>query len=590
MSKSEDKILNLLKRLWEHFEARRKLHFAFLLVLMVFTAFAEVFSLSAVLPFLAVMTDPKSVFENTTIQPVLTLLNITTPEGLLLPMTMAFGCAAIIAGAMRLLQTWANVRVSFDTGADLGMSVYRRTLYQPYSVHVARNSSAIINAVISKVYNVVSNALSVTTIITSGIILFSIMATLIVIEPLVALSAFGGFGLTYLVVIAITRKRLKDNGILIARQSDLVAKSLQEGLGGIRDVIIDGSQEVYCDVYGRALYPSYRAQGNNRFIGMSPRFGIEAIGMVMIATLAYFLVGEPGGVVKAIPVLGALAFGAQRMLPALQQLYAAWTTLQGNAASMKDVLELLEQPLPEENDAKRNSVQFRNTIELRKLHFQYTPDGSEVMRDINLLIPKGNKVGFIGETGSGKSTMLDIVMALLQPTSGNLLVDDTIIDKQTEKAWQCNIAHVPQSIFLSDSSIEENIALGVPTEKIDHQQVQWAASQAQIDEVIKKLPNRYKTLVGERGVRLSGGQRQRIGIARALYKKTDVIIFDEATSALDNQTEAAVMQAIDDLSEELTVLIIAHRLTTLSTCDMIVELENGHIKRTGTYEEIVGIL
>jgi ATP-binding cassette subfamily B protein len=589
MPRTDDTIITILRRLWRHFSRRRKVQFALLLVLMVGTAFAEVFSLGAVLPFLAVLTDPQGLYERQVIQPLIQLLRITSPEGMLLPLTIAFGGAAVLSGTMRLLQAWANTRVSFATGADLSVSIYQRTLYQPYSVHVSRNSSSIINAVSSKSSQVIFGGITpVITMITSVIILFSILFTLIVIHPVVALSAFAGFSATYGIVIVLTHKQLQHNGALIARESTAVVKSLQEGLGGIRDVLIDGNQNVYCDVYSRAVFPLRWADGNNQFINQSPRFGIEAIGMILIASLAYWLVGQPGGFAKAVPVLGTLAFGAQRMLPALQQVYGSWSTLQGNAASLTDVLELLEQPVPEYlNRVNETKIRFEKEIALRNLSFRYAPDASEVLSSIDLRIPKGSRVGFIGSTGSGKSTLLDIVMGLLSPTSGTLQVDNTVLTPQNQRAWQRHIAHVPQSIFLADSSIEENIAFGVPKEKIDHERVKLAAEQAQIAGVIESWPKQYQTFVGERGVRLSGGQRQRIGIARALYKQSDVIIFDEATSALDNQTEAAVMQAIEDLHEDLTVLIIAHRLTTLRNCDMIVELAKGKVKATGTYEEIV---
>ncbi len=560
-----------------------------LLVLMVFTAFAEVLSLGALLPFLAVLTDPERLFENASLQPLFGFLGVSTPEGLLMPLTVAFAGAALLAGVMRLLQAWANTRVSFATGADLSISIYRRTLHQPYSVHVARNSSAIINAVSSKSGNVIfGGIIPVITMFTSTIVLISIMSTLIVIDPVIAWSAFVGFGLTYAIIIFLTKTRLMLNGQLIARESSAVVKSLQEGLGGIRDVLIDGNQQVYCDVYGRAVFPLRRAEGNNSFIGQSPRFGIEAIGMMLIAALAYWLVGQPGGFARAIPVLGTLAFGAQRMLPALQQLYSSWSSLQGNAASLKDVLDLLEQPLPDYGKSDGDSsMPFNHSITLCNISFRYHPDAAEVLRSLDLRIPKGSRIGFIGTTGSGKSTLLDIVMGLLQPTQGTLDVDETIITQQNQRLWQRHIAHVPQSIFLADSSIEENIAFGIPKDRINHERVRRAAKQAQIADIIETWPKQYQTFVGERGVRLSGGQRQRIGIARALYKHADIIIFDEATSALDNETEAAVMQAIEELHEDLTVLIIAHRLTTLRNCDTIVELSNGSIKATGSYEEIV---
>ena len=589
MPQSKESIIVLLKRLWRSLNKKRKVQFSLLMLLMIFTSFAEVFSLGAVLPFLAVLTDPERVFRYDIVRQLAGLAGVTTPHSMLLPLTVVFAVAALFSGGMRLLQTWANTRVSFATGADLSIALYRRTLYQPYAVHVSRNSSTVIDAVSSKVMQVTNNGiLPVTTMVTSGFILFSIMAALIVIDPLIALSAFAGFGVTYAVVIKLTRSRLKGNSQLIARESTLVIKSLQEGLGGIRDVLIDGTQPVYCDVYSRAVFPLRTAQGNNNFINQSPRFGVEAIGMILIAGLAYWLAEQSGGMARAIPVLGTLALGAQRMLPALQQLFGGWSSLQGNSASMEEVLDLLEQPVQEYSaKGEQKAMPFERSLALRGLSFRYTPDAPEVLRDIELEIPKGSRIGFIGTTGSGKSTLLDIVMGLLEPTMGTVEVDGTPVTLNNRRSWQKHIAHVPQSIFLSDASIEENIALGVPKGKIDKGRVRQVARQAQIAELVESWPKQYETVVGERGVRLSGGQRQRIGIARALYKQADVIIFDEATSALDNQTEEAVMQAIEELHEELTVLIIAHRLTTLRNCDVIVELADGCIHSIGTYETII---
>ncbi|WP_245153640.1 ABC transporter ATP-binding protein [Chlorobaculum sp. 24CR] len=585
MPQSQESIISLLKRLWRNLGKKRKAQFAVLMVLMIFTSFAEIFSLGALLPFLGVLTDPESIFRNDTVRGLAKLVGITTPKGMLLPFTFAFAGAALLSGGMRLLQIWANTKVSFATGADISIALYSRTLYQPYAVHVSRNSSTIIDAVSAKVMQVIINGIiPVITMVTASFILISIMATLIFIDPLIALSAFGGFGVTYAVVIKLTRSRLKANSRLIARESTQVVKSLQEGLGGIRDVLIDGTQSVYCDVYSRAVFPLRRAQGNNNFINQSPRFGVETIGMLLIAGLAFWLAGQPGGMARAIPVLGTLALGSQRMLPVLQQLFGGWSALQGNLASMEEVLDLLDQPVQQIKGEEQGEVlPFERILVLRGLSFRYTSDAPEVLKEIDLEIPKGSRIGFIGTTGSGKSTLLDIVMGLLEPTGGDVQVDGTPVTRNNLRSWQRHIAHVPQSIFLSDASIAENIALGVPKNKIDKELVRQAARQAQIADIIESWPKQYETVVGERGVRLSGGQRQRIGIARALYKQADVIIFDEATSALDSQTEEAVMQAIEKLHEELTVLIIAHRLTTLKNCHRIVELENGKIKQQGSY-------
>jgi ATP-binding cassette subfamily B protein len=310
--------------------------------------------------------------------------------------------------------------------------------------------------------------------------------------------------------------------------------------------------------------------------------------MVLIAALAYFLNHKAGGIATALPVLGALALGAQRLLPALQQSYSAWANITGSYSSLADTLALLDQPLPAELLQTVNApLHFENEIRLDAVRFRYTNQGPWVLKGLNLKIPKGARVGFIGSTGCGKSTTLDLLMGLLTATEGELTVDDQPITRTLLGAWQQSIAHVPQSIYLADTTLAENIAFGVPRNSIDLNRVQQAARQAQIADFIERRPEGYQALVGERGISLSGGQRQRIGIARALYKQASVLVFDEATSALDNATERLVMDAIVDLNRNLTVIMVAHRLTTVRHCDFIIHLEQGQIMAQGTYEELL---
>ena len=581
----------LLKRLWIHIGPYRQRQLGLLLILMLLAAFAEIVSIGAVLPFLGILTAPERIYQLPAIKPLIQALQITEPLQLLLPLTIAFGVAAFLAGAMRLILLWFSTRLSFATGADLSIYIYRRTLYQPYAVHCARNSSEVINGISTKANGVIySTIIPTLMLISSSVMLVTILIALLAVDPVIALTAFGGFGLIYGCIIRLTRKQLLIDSQRVASESNHVIKSLQEGLGGIRDVLIDGSQATYCHIYRTADIPLRRAQGTSLVINQSPRYGMEALGMVLIAILAYSLAQQTDGVARAIPILGALALGAQRLLPVLQQAYSAWSSIQGSQASLQDTLELLDQPLPGIADQLvSHSLPFKHSISLKQLDFRYSPETPFVLKQINLTISKGSRVGIIGTTGSGKSTLLDIVMGLLQPTGGELLIDDVIVTLANHRAWQTHIAHVPQAIFLADSTIEENIAFGVPKDQIDHERVKQAAQQAQIAESIESWPKQYQTFVGERGIRLSGGQRQRIGIARALYKKADVIIFDEATSALDSETEQAVMQAIERLSQDLTILIIAHRLTTLKNCTQIVELGDGEIKRIGTYQQIVSL-
>lgn len=582
-------ITQLLYRLWCHISSRRRWQFGWLLVLTLLASFAEILSIGAVFPFLGVLTAPERIFAHTAAQPVIQAMGLTAPGQLLLPLTFAFGAAVLISGAMRLLLLWASTRLAFASGADISISIYRRTLYQPYSVHCARNSSEVISAITGKTYKVIHNVLlPVLILISSSVMLISLLVTLLSVEPTIALVAFGGFGLIYVFIIRLTRKRVLADSQCMARESVQVIKSLQEGLGGIRDVLIDGSQATYCQTYQKADLRMRRAQGNSAFISASPRYAMEALGMLLIAALAYVLAQKADGIGMAIPVLGALALGAQRLLPVLQGAYASWTEIQSAQSSLQDTLEFLDQPLPDYADQPaEQALPFHNEISVKQIDFRYSSQTHYVLKQLSLTIAKGSRIGFIGTTGSGKSTLLDIVMGLLQPTDGTLEVDGQTVTTANMRSWQIHIAHVPQAIFLIDSSIEENIALGVPKEQIDRKRVREAARQAQLSDSIETWPNQYQTFVGERGVRLSGGQRQRIGIARALYKQATVIIFDEATSALDNDTEQAVMNAIENLSQDLTLLIIAHRVTTLKNCTQIVELEAGGIKRSGSYQDII---
>lgn len=583
----ENSLSSMLLRLWRHLSERRHRQFVLLLILIVIASFTEVLSIGAVLPFLSVMTSPETIYNNPLLQSKLQWMGILSPKELFLPTAILFALAAILAGVIRLILLQATMRLSFATGADLSNTIYRNTLYQPYSVHVSRNSSEVINGIIGKANGLVySIILPITNFLGSIFIIGSILAAIISMDPVIALSSFISFGGIYGIIAFLAKNSLKRNGEVIAEESNKVLKSLQEGLGGIRDVLLDGSQNIYCDIYKVSDSKLRQAMAANGFTIASPRYVMEALGMVLISGFAYFTINQ-GGLSGALPILGSLALGAQRLLPVLQQGYYAWGTVRSSDKLLLDVLELLDQPLPAYASLPpAKPLEFNKSIEILNCNFKYQDDSPLVLESLNLKIEKGTRVGFIGATGSGKSTLIDLIMALLMPTNGQLNIDDQKITEENMRSWQATIAHVPQSIFLSDTTIAENIAFGVPLAKIDFNKVKLAAEKAQIASHIEGLKNGYNTLVGERGVRLSGGQRQRIGIARALYKDASVVVFDEATSALDNETEKAVMEAIDGLGKDLTIIMIAHRISTVKNCDKIIELSKGKVSRMGTYSEL----
>lgn len=556
---------------------------------MTFATMAEALSIGVLIPFVGVLTEPERVYKIKFLKPFLEPLNITRPDQLILPLTITFSVAIVLSSFLRLFLIWAQNRLSYAIGTDLSYKIYRLTLYQPYSVHLSRNSSEVVVGISLKAKIIVNSTIMPVLVMLNSIFMtFVILITLLAIDPQLMLATFSAFGIIYLIVVSLTRKPLKDESEHISRETSHVVKLLQEGLGGIRDILIDGSQNVFCNIYLKADQQLRKSMAKVSFIGSIPRFGVEALGMLLIVALAFSFSQRSGGLTPFIPILVALALGVQRLLPLMQQSYVSWTSIKGSEGSLKDTLDLLDQQLPTfANMPFPEPIKFESNIKFNKLSFQYNQNLPVVLDDICLTIPKGTRIGFIGSTGSGKSTLLDIVMGLLTPTQGFLSIDEIPINDENKRSWQVHIAHVPQAIYLADCSIKENIAFGQHSDSINFERVKQAAVKAQISNTIESFETKYESMVGERGIRLSGGQRQRIGIARALYKNANVIVFDEATSALDNNTELEVMDAIQGLSNELTIFMVAHRLTTLKKCDIVVELNGGKIIRYGTYSEII---
>ncbi len=588
MSNQQD-FLSLFKTLLSTIGGRRRLQFLMILLLTLIGAFAEVLGIGAVIPFLSLLVGSSSyeiIFQNS---PLLkSFLGDLSRNEILFLATIIFILATIFAGVTRVLLLWVMTKFSYVLGSDIGLKIYKEALYKPYSYHLNVNSSEIISGITTKA-GVLANAVVMSLMLISALLMLTaILCTLIYIDYVVALSVLAVFGFLYFVIIKITGKQLEINSNEISRQSSQVIKALQEGLGGIRDIIIDSNQDRYSEIYEKSNRSLLEAQGRNTFIAYCPRYVMEAVGVVVIAVLAYALTIKTSGVASSIPVLGALAISAQRLLPLLQQSYGAWSSISGNRASIHDAILLLPSNIDSRQaDFNPKKIFFNSVISLKNIKFKYNVNHRAIIDGISFDVPKGARVGIIGVTGSGKSTLLDLLMGLLSPTEGVILVDGTLMDKDTVPAWQKIIAHVPQSIYLADSSISENIAFGVPSKEINQYLVEKSAKDAQLHDFISQLPNGYKTNVGERGVRLSGGQRQRIGIARALYKKAEIIILDEATSALDVATEAAIMENVKGFDGELTIFVVAHRLTTLKDCDFIIELNGGRVIRTGSYAEII---
>ena len=560
-----------------------------LMALMLAGALAELLTIGAVLPFLAFIADAEGREGFTAIRKVFAAQGLESPQEQVLGATLLFAGTALLAAAIRLYLYRFSQRYVYRVGYEIGRALFGHVLDLPYRYHIRTNSSEII-AGINKVQLVIVGVLLPLMQALIAVILATLLIiALIAVNAAVALATAAVLGSVYGLITIFARRRLQANSKAIARGQTQRVQTVQDGLGAIRDVIIDQTGGHYLRRFDDIERDLRDAQASNLFVSTFPRVVVEAAGMVLIVSLTYLLVSGPGGIAEALPVLGALALGAQRLLPLLQQVYSGWSIAAGNRQALFDVVALLGEPLPESPaGVEIDDIAPPNLIEFDRVGFRYADHSAWVLRDFSLTVPAGARIGIIGETGSGKSTVMDLLMGLLDTSEGEIRIDGARLDASNRRAWQRQLAHVPQAIYLSDASIAENIAFGADRGAIDLDRVRVAARRAEVDAFVDSLEDGYATLVGERGVRLSGGQRQRIGIARALYKQASVIVFDEATSALDMQTEAAVMKSIFGLRKDLTVFIIAHRLSTMEGCDRIVSLAGGLIDRVGSYNEIIG--
>jgi ATP-binding cassette subfamily B protein len=566
----------LLSSLWGYVERKRKIQFILLIFMMIFSSFAEVISLGAVLPFLGVISAPEAIFDMDLAKPIIKLLNIESPDQLLLPFSLFFAIAVIFAAIFRTLLLWFTMKVSYSTGSELSIKTYKRIINQPYIDHINRNTSELISIMGPKLNNAVAVINNILIFFSSFFIMLGILILLIAVQPVISFLLFSSFALIYILTTFIFRLKLIKSSTNVSVLGPLLVKTLQESLGGIRNIIIDNSKKEFINIYSQTDKKFRSAQGNINFVGSSPRPIMEALGILLIICLAYFFSLQAEGIQTAIPVLGFMALGAQRLLPSLQQTYAAWSYIKGEQKSLEDILSILNKKIDVSKKLiLKSDLVFERNIHLKNVTFRFEKNLPKVLENFNLKIKKGSWIGIIGETGSGKSTLIDIIMGLLEPTQGGLYIDERLLGFSDLKSWQNKIAHVPQVIFLTDASISENIAFGVNSNEINHDLVKKSAKIAQISETIEALPDAYDTCVGERGVKLSGGQRQRIGIARALYKQAEIIIFDEATNALDSSKEASVMKALENLDKNITVIMIAHRLSTLENCSQIIDLSSN---------------
>ena len=581
-----------LKKILAHLPGKQKRDLTALCLLMVVGAIAELLSLGILFVFLAILADAGT-RANKAIQLIEWVSGLTERHAIIDFTTVAFLIGITLSTGVRIFMAWRTNMFVLALGRELNSELYRQIINKPYLFHTQLNSAGALS-LIEKTQSVADQILSpVLQACSAAVLSIFIVAGLLVLDPVLVGGVMAVVGGSYVIMSLAVRKRLDINSQTIAAKEYGRILLVQESMGGIRDIILRGVQPFYLGRYRDTEQSLRRSKAVNNFIAIMPRTLIEAIGITVIALAAYVISGQPGGVVGALPVLGALALGAQRLMPQAQIMYTGWALLVGNHAVLREVADAFSPAEKTEADkalalaAESRPIDFQREVKLDAIRFKYATRPKPALDGVTLAIVKGERLGIVGKTGSGKSTLVDILMGLVTPDEGALSVDGRVLTEVDLVNWRRRIAHVPQSIYFNDASVASNIAFGMHEDEIDMDRVRDAAKRAKIADFLEGLDHGYATVVGERGVQLSGGQRQRIAIARAFYfNDTDIFVFDEATSALDSQTERDVISALDDIADDVTVIMIAHRVMTLERCDRIVHMADAHITHIGPPSEL----
>lgn len=572
-------LIAALRQLYAFMEPGRRLQFFAALALMLLGAIAETAAIASLLGFLSLLAGEESSNRLAALLP-----GSGSGAGLVHAAAYLFIAIALLAGAVRLLLVWTTQRFVHQLGHDVAVEIVRRILLQPYRFHTRHHSSEVLSS-LDKSQVLVHVLLQLMQAAAAALIAIFIVATLVWIDPFTALATATIFAGLYLIVSRVASERLARNSRESSRAYAERLKMLHESLGGIRDLIIDETHELFIDSFRAVDRRFTRAVASNDIIAVAPRLLIETAGMVAVAALALVLADREGGLPSAIPILGAIALGALRLMPFAQQLYASWATLSGNRGTFDEVLRLLRLPVPQRLPAGAvEPLPMLESIRLHEVSFSYADDSAPALDRVSLTIPRGSRVALVGRSGSGKSTIADLMMGLIEPDSGEIVIDEIPLTGLTRRRWRQSIAHVPQSIFLADATLAQNIALAVPEGRLDARRLSLATAIAQLDEVIAGLPRGFDTHIGEGGARLSGGQRQRIGIARAIYKDAPVLVLDEATSSLDEATETAVLDALANAEPQRTIVMITHRRSAIEWCDRVFQLHAGMLVRAERME------
>lgn len=585
--KNSFSLIYSLKNLWSNFLPKRKIQLIIITIATLLTAILDLISISSIMPFISVIMNPESTFNNPAFNPYFTSLGYLSGDEIILPITYFFIFMNVMAAIIKIIIFWFQNKISVLCGNDLSRIAYTKTIYQPFEAHIKMNSGDVISSIVNNVNITVFGVLYMALLFMSSLIFsLAILGGILFIEPIISLIAFSVLCVFYVPISVILKGRLERNSKIVDLGQKKIVRFIQEALGGIRNLILDKSHNFFIKKYNKIDFSLRSAVAENKFLGSVPRYVIEALVVILMAFLGLYYAFQPNGMNEGLPILGFIALASQKLIPNMQQIYRAYASIAGSKENLDDTLNILNQEIVTYDDDLINQTVINDfkKVSIQNLSFRYAKNDPLIFNQINLDIIKGERIGIVGVTGGGKSTLVDLIIGLLKPEAGEIFIDHNALE-DVKSSWQKMISHVPQDVYYSDDSFAKNIAFGSDIKNIDQNKLINASRNAQILDYIMKQENKFDNMLGESGVQLSGGQKQRLGIARALYKDAKLIIFDEATSALDENTEQDVVKSIQSIDSEKTILIIAHRLSTLKHTDRIISVGNETIKIFNSLKE-----
>ena len=583
--------MKIFKKLFFLLSPHERKRAGILLIMIIIMALLDMIGIASILPFIAVLTNPSlietNIFLNTVYQASIKFGVETNQEFLFFLGVLVF-LILITSLTFKALTTYVQVRFVYMQEYSIGKRLVEGYLHQPYAWFLSRHSADLGKTILSEVSQIIGNGIRpLMELIAKSILTIAIITLLFSIDPKLTLIVGLSIGLAYLLVFYFVRNFLNRSGKERLANNQLRFTAVSEAFGAIKEVKVGRLEKAYIQSFSNSSQNFARTIASSQVVAQLPRFILEAIAFGGILLMILYKMTQSGNFNDSLPIISLYVFAGYRLMPALQQIYTSLTQLTFVGPSIDKLHSDLKSLKPLNTNHDEDVLIFNREINLHHIHYNYPNTSRTALKDINLNIPLKSTVGLVGSTGCGKTTAIDIILGLLEPQKGTLEVDGKVITEQNSRAWQQLIGYVPQHIYLSDDTVMANIAFGVEPKEINQGMIKKASEIANLHQfVTDELPKQYQTTIGERGVRLSGGQRQRIGIARALYHDPKVLILDEATSALDNQTEQAVMEAINNLNKKITIILIAHRLNTVKNCDIIYKLDKGQLISQGTYNEL----